>query len=529
MVHGKILSVMLIAGAVAAIFPAFGSGSAGATEGEQYPFAYSTELYGYVPEALYWVQTAFLIFHAFEDSTDVEVRELGTGTILGQGTIHKWEALTVWIDRDKAFKVVSNKPITGLLGSPDDWDCPGMSFVPSYENEGREFVFDFPYTWSAYGLPYQHCFTLFAWEGADVVVTDAVTGDTAWDGHLDSGYYHTLAPPEGRYSVTSTGVLTVELVLAYDNSTFILDEDQDGCGTEFMFHIFSVGLDYGRHSYYEVHAFQDCSVTVYNIDDPSSPILFDQFALSERDHDVKTFDYYDNVFRIESTGKISVMAGSYQTDIGGVPGAQSIGDLYTSVPSLDGEGKYFLLGLHCPNSFFHRGGFALIGREENTIVHVREDTFSLDEDEWTWIPQPDTGILYYEIISDKPIHIFTGSIGGDDNFDNVMTYLSGFHEGLTGILEEDRKLKIETRRSLLNEPNPFRRSTMISYSLPAGTQVTLQVFDITGRLVEVLVDEVQGPGGHQVQWERKDRASGIYFCRLHIGDSMDTKKMVLLP
>ena len=529
MAYGKLLGILLISVAVASVFPVAVPESAGYTEGAQYPFAYSTELYGYVPEALYWVQTAFLIVYAFDDSTDVEVRELGTGTILGQGTISKWEALTVTIDRGQAFKAVSNKPITGLLGSPDDWTCPGMSFLPSRENEGREFVFDFPATDSGYGLPYQHCLTLFAWEGADVVVTDVVTGDTAWEGHLDSGYYHTLAPPEGRYSISSTGVLTVELVLAYDNSSFILDEDQDGCGTEFMFHIFSVGLDYGRHSYYEVHAFQDCSVTVYNTDDPSSPILFDQFALSERDHYVKVFDYYDNVFRIESTGKISVMAGSYQTDVGHVPGPQSIGDLYTSVPSLDGKGEHFLLGLHCPNSLFDSGGFALIAGEDNTIVRVQEDTLYLNEDDWTWIPQPDTGILYYKIISDKPIHVFTGSIGGDDNFDNVMTYLSGFYEGLTGIQEENRKSKIENRRSLLNEPNPFRGSTAISYSLPAATYVTLQVFDITGRLVEVLVDEVQGPGVHQVQWERKDRASGIYFCRLRAGGSTHTKKMVLLP
>ena len=428
MVQSNIRSVTLIGAVVAFAFLATAPTSTGETHEKQYPFAYSTQLYGYVPTGLRY-QTASLRIYAFDDATGVEVRELGTGALLGQGLIDKWEVLTVAVNRGQAFKAVSDKPISGLLGAyPGYQVCPGMSFVPSRENEGKEFVLDFPDTGPGYGLPNQHYLTLFAWEDADVVVKDVSTGIATWEGFLASGYYKKLIPAEGRYSVSSTGVLTVELVLAYDNSTFILDEDQDGCGTEFMFHVYSVGLGYGRHSYYEVHAFEDASVKVYDIDDPSSPVLFDEFTLSEGEHYVNVFDFYDNVFRIESTGKVSGMAGSNQTDVGGVPGAQSIGDLYTSVPSLDGKGKRFLLGLHCPNMHFGKSGFSLIASEDNTTVDVEGDVYTLDRDEWTWIAQPDTGIFYYEIVSDKQIRVLTGSIGGDDDFDNVMTYLPGEYE-----------------------------------------------------------------------------------------------------
>ena len=97
-----------------------------------------------------------------------------------------------------------------------------------------------------------------------------------------------------------------------------------------------------------------------------------------------------------------------------------------------------------------------------------------------------------------------------------------------GIQEQDRELKTEKRTSLQNQPNPFHGSTMISYSLPASTHVTLQVFDITGRLVETLVNKTQEHGSYQVQWNSNDNPTGIYFCRLQAGDFTDTRKMLLL-
>jgi hypothetical protein len=79
-----------------------------------------------------------------------------------------------------------------------------------------------------------------------------------------------------------------------------------------------------------------------------------------------------------------------------------------------------------------------------------------------------------------------------------------------------------------NQPNPFHHSTEISYSLPQATRVTLDIHDITGRLVETLVGETQNPGIHQVRWNRNSNPSGVYFYRLTAADCVKTGKMVVV-
>lgn len=99
---------------------------------------------------------------------------------------------------------------------------------------------------------------------------------------------------------------------------------------------------------------------------------------------------------------------------------------------------------------------------------------------------------------------------------------------VVGIQEQDRKLKTERRKSLQNQPNPFHGTTMISYFLSGPAHVTLQVFDITGRLVETLVNETQERGPYQVQWAPRDNPSGIYFVRLSAGKLKISRKIVLV-
>lgn len=90
---------------------------------------------------------------------------------------------------------------------------------------------------------------------------------------------------------------------------------------------------------------------------------------------------------------------------------------------------------------------------------------------------------------------------------------------------EDKGL---TFKLLQNEPNPFHSRTVISYSLPAACAVTLKVYDITGRLVETLVDEEQNAGVHRIDWSPKQAPGGIYFYCLEADDFSSVKKTVLL-
>jgi hypothetical protein len=79
-----------------------------------------------------------------------------------------------------------------------------------------------------------------------------------------------------------------------------------------------------------------------------------------------------------------------------------------------------------------------------------------------------------------------------------------------------------------NYPNPFNASTVIEYSLPSQTMVSIYIFDILGRKVETPVNSTQEAGHHSIVWDGADKPSGIYFYRLKAGDYSETRKMLLV-
>ena len=79
-----------------------------------------------------------------------------------------------------------------------------------------------------------------------------------------------------------------------------------------------------------------------------------------------------------------------------------------------------------------------------------------------------------------------------------------------------------------NYPNPFNPSTIIEFALPEASQVRLEIYNILGQSVDVLVDERLSAGIHQVTFEASSNPSGVYFYRLTHNDGVETKKMTLL-
>ncbi|PIS44547.1 MAG: hypothetical protein COT22_09900, partial [Ignavibacteria bacterium CG08_land_8_20_14_0_20_37_9] len=83
-----------------------------------------------------------------------------------------------------------------------------------------------------------------------------------------------------------------------------------------------------------------------------------------------------------------------------------------------------------------------------------------------------------------------------------------------------------------NYPNPFNPKTIISYSIPEQSNVTIIIYDALGREVANLVNEEKQPGSYEVEFEsavgNQQLASGIYFYQLRAGEFIQTKKMVLL-
>ncbi len=84
-----------------------------------------------------------------------------------------------------------------------------------------------------------------------------------------------------------------------------------------------------------------------------------------------------------------------------------------------------------------------------------------------------------------------------------------------------------------NFPNPFNPETVIKFTLPHDSHVSLNVYNILGQVVNTLVDEALPAGNHSVIWDGKneqgrDVASGVYFYRIKAGDFESIQKMTLL-
>ena len=79
-----------------------------------------------------------------------------------------------------------------------------------------------------------------------------------------------------------------------------------------------------------------------------------------------------------------------------------------------------------------------------------------------------------------------------------------------------------------NYPNPFNNQTTISYYLPESKHVELIIFDVSGRKVKKLIDNIELQGYHRLTFDSAGLASGVYFCMLRSSDDMMVQKIMLL-
>jgi len=112
------------------------------------------------------------------------------------------------------------------------------------------------------------------------------------------------------------------------------------------------------------------------------------------------------------------------------------------------------------------------------------------------------------------------------NVDNEKTEIAGEGEYETPF--------VPTATTLMqNFPNPFNPSTAITFDMAQAGHVTIQVYNVSGRLIRTLVDERRDAGRHHVEWNGMDTngssvPSGIYFYRMKASGYEATKKMILV-
>lgn len=124
--------------------------------------------------------------------------------------------------------------------------------------------------------------------------------------------------------------------------------------------------------------------------------------------------------------------------------------------------------------------------------------------------------------------LLDGSQGGL-NIYNIGSYqdsIISFTVGtLTGI--ENNSVPIRTSLSQ-NYPNPFNPVTEIEYSISKSGHVSLVIYDILGKQVSILVNQVQSTGNYKVRYDASALTSGIYFYKINSNEFSDIKRMMLI-
>lgn len=138
----------------------------------------------------------------------------------------------------------------------------------------------------------------------------------------------------------------------------------------------------------------------------------------------------------------------------------------------------------------------------------------------------------YDCYAPNNISDFFGTWGCYPYTQNGYVYASNF-EGTLYVLNWDplqigREDLIENRSSLgQNYPNPVVNSTFIPFELKRAEQVTLELFDEQGRLIEVLTEGLYPAGTHEIEWKPQG-AAGLYFYRLTSETGTTTRRMRVL-
>ncbi len=79
-----------------------------------------------------------------------------------------------------------------------------------------------------------------------------------------------------------------------------------------------------------------------------------------------------------------------------------------------------------------------------------------------------------------------------------------------------------------NYPNPFNNSTIISFVISKRSQINIKIFDVNGRMIEVVANEIRSAGRHEIIYHADHLASGIYLYRLQVGNRTSTRKFILI-
>jgi hypothetical protein len=146
-----------------------------------------------------------------------------------------------------------------------------------------------------------------------------------------------------------------------------------------------------------------------------------------------------------------------------------------------------------------------------------------DSDNWATLAEEVDDYLHVLYVDDKDAGSMPISEG--EITDNPIRYLEIPNPLSSQIIKENilpRDIQV-----LRCYPNPFNATTLLQFSLRHACQVDLRIYDIAGRLVQVIQSRYLLAGGHEVIWDAGNYSSGVYLGRLSAGDASASIKLVI--
>lgn len=130
---------------------------------------------------------------------------------------------------------------------------------------------------------------------------------------------------------------------------------------------------------------------------------------------------------------------------------------------------------------------------------------------------PDTVLIVFAITSGTGVHVGSTCTLDDLAYGPASVGVKQVEGGVPGFVALEQ-----------NFPNPFNPTTTIQFQIPEARFVTLKVYNLLGQEVSTLVDDMLQGGRYRAEFDTGSLPSGMYFCRLQAGESVEIRKMSLL-
>ena len=227
------------------------------------------------------------------------------------------------------------------------------------------------------------------------------------------------------------------------------------------------------------------------------------------------------------------------------PGLAFYGRGFGTVPN-ENNGLYQTYWGPAGNGTWENGVFDYWDLAQNYINMNGYTSYWHDEAKVPWLYNPNTQIMIsYDdaaSIEEKGDYINSENLGGamfwEFSGDKYAVLLNTVYETLNDTtytsVDKNNFIDMPPNTTLHgNYPNPFNPSTTINFELQGKSNISLKIFDVTGKLIKVLVNEEKESGYHSVVWDGagengKEVSSGLYYYRIESNHFVETKQCLLL-